>query len=489
MNQKQIDISLVLSNSISTDLENKIRDTLIQAEIELNEFKSIDEFTSWYRNHSYEVCLITDVKSDSEDYLNLKNEFSHLVDILLVEYSDFPPENNVSITFIAEEDEINTEVLRDKAATAIEEVAKMNAVIFNDKSYFQDFEGDSEDGERDVADPSISDDAAHFEAQPQSQPPERFPDDKVKVEPKNENKETDFEPFPESEVKSSFQNNPFPMRLRNLQKLSSGPKMDKYKTIGVWSPLHAVGVTSFAINFSLFLSENKVHTAVLESLTSNYMLKDWLKRYTPLPEKWASLATNLHADEPVGDNEWLYRGVKFYPLSENDVKHVWNANSFVAYHRMTEIYDVTLIDMPTGEMDVFTKEALKYMDELWIVVDNRVQQLNSWKDYIQKIKDTHNISVYLIHNRIIPASMPKVMSDVTGLPMLATFPALSDETEKNYYQTKPLYLLKDVQPILKTHYHQLATHLIGPSFQLQVKKPTLWEQIAQKGKFQNILNG
>lgn len=489
MNQKQIDISLVLSSSITQTLENKIRETLGHADYELNEFKTIADFIEWYKTHPFEVCLITDEKYDSQAYISLKEEYSHLIDILLVEFSDRPPEKNVFIAFIAENNDIDLEVLSKKAQEAMEEVAEMNDKVFNDRSHLHDLDGDSEESDIDIENPSNGDAADNDEVQPPSKPPEPKSDEKIKSESPTENKETPVQNLPENDVKSSFQNNPFPMRLRNIQKSLSGPKMDKYKTIGVWSPLPAIGVTSFIMNFALFLSENKVHTAVLESLTSNHILKDWLSRYSPIPEKWVSLASNLHANEPVGDSEWLYRGVKFFPLSKDDIKQEWNSDSFGAYHRMTEIYDVTLIDMPTGEMNVFTKESLEYMDELWIVVDDRVQQLNSWKEYIKTIKETHQITIYLIHNKIIDASKPNILSEGIGAPMLAAIPALWEETAKNYYQTKPLYLQKGVQSILQAHYHQLATHLIGSSFQLQEKKPTMWEQIAKIGKFQNILNG
>lgn len=149
---------------------------------------------------------------------------------------------------------------------------------------------------------------------------------------------------------------------------------------------------------------------------------------------------------------------------------------------MTEIYDVALVDMPTGEMHEITNESLKYMDELWIIVCDRIQQLRSWKDYIKKIEKTHNIPIHLIHNQMIDESKPDSISKMMELPMLATIPALWEETAKNYYQNKPLYLQKKVQPILEPHYHQLATHLIGSSFKLQDKKPSMWERITKIGR-------
>lgn len=516
MYKSNIEICLVITNEIASKIKEALTNGITGAGYKLNHHESIEEFLTFYEEQHLEVCMITNESIKSGAYKQLKEQYRDLKDYILVEPNvDMDVVGERTIYIDSENGEIDIESLLRFVDSTVEqlEIAMYGGVPEEDvenNEYETDLpiesslDDDEDDDDKVLSAPPVEENVHKDDKV--NEPKESKDDDgpadedfdyelpepksvKEKETPEIEKKEPVADAAPEAEVVTSFQNNPFPMRLRNIQKSLSGPKMDKYKTIGVWSPLPAIGVTSFLINFSLFLSENKVHTAVLESLTSNHILKDWLKRYSPIPERWVSLASNLHASEPVGDSEWLYRGVKFFPLSKDDVKQDWNSDSFGAYHRMTEIYDVTLIDMPTGEMDVFTKESLEYMDELWIVVDDRVQQLNSWKDYIKKIKDTHNISIYLIHNKVIAASKPNVLSEGIGVPMLATIPALWEETAKNYYQNKPLYLQKDVQPKLQTHYHQLATHLIGPSFQLQDKKPTMWEQIAKIGKFQNILNG
>jgi len=42
------------------------------------------------------------------------------------------------------------------------------------------------------------------------------------------------------------------------------------------------------MNFAYFLAENRVYTAVLEGLSNQPVLKNWLKKYTSVPTSWKS---------------------------------------------------------------------------------------------------------------------------------------------------------------------------------------------------------
>lgn len=512
MYKSKIEICMVITNEVATEVKETIVKAIIGERYKVNHYHSIEEFLGWYVKYPLEVCLITNESIASESYQELKKQYQELKDIVLIEPSDEIPtvaEHNVYI------DSKNGEININDLLQAIDFIVEQLEMAMYDGEIGKDYENGM--NEKNLqAESTINIDEVE-KLQPNPSPAGEKRNEKINEskesrdnheksseqlehesvvtivkedvnEQEVEIKEPIDEAALENDVKVSFQNNQFPMRMRNLQKSLSGLEIEKNKTIGVWSPLPAVGVTSFLINFSLFLSENKVHTAVLESLTTDHIIKDWLNRYSSIPDKWVSLANNLHTAEPKGNIEWIYRGVKFFPLHKDDIKQKWNVETFRAYHLMTEIYDVTLVDMPTGEMNVLANESLKYMDELWIIVCDRVQQLNSWKDYIKKIEKTHNIPIHLIHNQMIDVSLPEVISDCMELPMLATIPALWEETAKNYYQKKPLYLQKKVQPILEPHYHQLANHLIGSSFQLQDKKPTVWEQILKITTLHTILN-
>ncbi|PKH11709.1 hypothetical protein [Planomicrobium sp. MB-3u-38] len=506
MYKSKVEICLVITNEVVTEMKETIIEAVVKERYKVNHYHSIEEFLGWYVKYPSEVCLITNEGIASESYRELKKHFQELKDIILIEPRDeisTIAEHNIyidsksgeinidellqTIDFIVEElemamyngeideddeNEMDEKNLQAERSINIDEVDKLqpnptpagekrNEKIHESKEREDNHEKPSEQLEHVSAVETVEEDVNEQEV---------------------EVKEPVDEAAPKNDVKVPFQGDPFPMRMRNLQKSLSGLEMEKNKTIGVWSPLPAVGVTSFLINFSLFLSENKVHTAVLEGLSWKYIINQWLKRHSTIPDKWVSLAHNLNAAEPLGNSEWLYRGVKFFPIHRDDLQRRYTPESIKAYHCMTEIYDVTLVDMPTGEMHEITNESLKYMDELWIIVCDRIQQLRSWKDYIKKIEKTHNIPIHLIHNQMIDESKPDSISKMMELPMLATIPALWEETAKNYYQNKPLYLQKKVQPILEPHYHQLATHLIGSSFKLQDKKTSMWERITKIGR-------
>lgn len=512
MYKSKIEICMVITNEVATEVKETIVKAIVGEGYKVNHYHSIEGFLGWYVKYPLEVCLITNESIASASYQELKKQYQELKDIVLIEPSDeisTLTEHNVyidskngeinindllqAIDFIVEqlemamydgeigeayENEMDEKNLQAESTINIDEVEKLqpnptpagekrNEKINESKESQDNHEKSSEQLEHESAVTIVKEDV---------------------IEQEVEIKEPIDEAALENDVKVSFQNDPFPMRVRSIQKSLSGLEMEKNKTIGVWSPLPAVGVTSFLMNFSLFLSENKVHTAVLEGLSSKHIIKYWLNRYSTIPDKWVSLSNNLHAAEPIGNSEWLYRGVKFFPIQRDDLKRSYNPETLKAYHCMTEIYDVTLVDMPTGAMHEITNESLKYIDELWIIACDRIQQLYGWKDYIKKIEETHDIPIHLIHNQMIDASKPDQISEFMELPMLATIPALFEETAKNYYQKKPLYLQKKVQPILEPHYHQLATHLIGPSFQLQDKKPTVWDQIAKIATFHTNLN-
>ncbi|AUD12322.1 MULTISPECIES: hypothetical protein [unclassified Planococcus (in: firmicutes)] len=503
MAKDQIHVCSVFTTEFPSGMKEQIKRSLFEAGYRLHDFQSIGEFQNWYSDYQTEVCLLLNEEVDSAEYDSLKGEFAELDDFIFVdaqnagrkEWSGTPvlidkKTNELDVDMLIEEikaiipiDE-NEMSLEDENELGVEEDESDAFDSFTEgaPSYSQELNDEPYIGEEPPLSEEEMEDIAR-ESQEQELNEIQQIDD-APADSKAEEVEAVVEHSP-----SASENASYSKRLRSIQKSLTGPQMDEFKTIGVWSPLPAMGVTSFILNFSFFLAENRIHTAVLESLTSNHILKDWLLRYGSVPDKWVSLAENLHADQAIGNSEWVYRGVKFFPLNTKDGKHHWNPDSFDAFYRMTGIYDVTLIDIPTGEMAAFTKESLRYLDELWILVDDRVQQLNSWKGYIKGIKESSGLDVHLIHNKSISASKPGIISEGLGSNLLAEMPPLWEETARNYYQNQPLYFQAGVREKVQKPYHQLARHLIGPSFQLQEKKANWWEQLTKSKGFQKILNG
>lgn len=95
----------------------------------------------------------------------------------------------------------------------------------------------------------------------------------------------------EDESKKAF----YVKRAADIRKeLFSEMKWSQNKTIGVWSPLHRLGTTTFIINFAIYLGRMKVNTTVIESLTKYQMLNTTLTRYKSKPLNWSSYIEALH---------------------------------------------------------------------------------------------------------------------------------------------------------------------------------------------------
>lgn len=258
-------------------------------------------------------------------------------------------------------------------------------------------------------------------------------------------------------------------RSRDLQKqLFINYKRNEHKMIGLWSPVHRTGVTSLTINFAFFLSTQRIYTAVLEGLTEHHMLKDWLLRYTKIPENWVSFSQAIHTDGAAGDSNWTYKDVKFLPLDQSDIKLKWNAASLESYMTTTKVVDVTLVDMPTGKMSDYSLHSLQYLDELWILADDAYQENLSWKSYIEDITKHLKIPKYLIFNKTYEFSQTKRLAKDLSIPLLTSLPAMHQEVMKNYYEASPLISNEDVLNQLADPFTTLAKHLFGKDFEVKM---------------------
>lgn len=273
------------------------------------------------------------------------------------------------------------------------------------------------------------------------------------------------------------------MRTRSLQRnVYTLQKYDENRMVGIWSPLGRMGVTTLATSLAFYLAEQRVYTAVLEGLSNRYILKDWLKQYASEPDQWESLGSVLFRERNPEKNLWSYKKVSFLPMCRGDVQYEWDDLSIEAYMTATKLVDVTLIDLPTGKMQSYTQHSLKYLDELWIVVDDSYLQLSSWKDYISGIKKHFQKPVYLIGNRVESFSRIKKLAEELEIELLTELPAFDSEARKNNYQDKPLYFQTSVQTKLYAPFELLAGHLLGSGFKPYPNRLSFWGQIKNTWK-------
>lgn len=249
---------------------------------------------------------------------------------------------------------------------------------------------------------------------------------------------------------------------RTIQKKLFGrQKVLGHKTIGVWSPVHQTGVTTFIINFALFLGENHVETGVLEGIKEQYVLQYYLNRYSKKPKEWCSYASAIYGDEDPTKAHWEYKNVTFLPLDKVDIHRVWKPKKLETYIQAPDVLDITLVDLPTGKMDEVTIDSLAYLDELWIVVDDSHLDILAFRQYIHDIQELTRVKMYLAFNKEYPFSQVSRIEKDLGYPVIAKFPSLHEEVKRNQYEMKPIYLKAHVKVKLYEGFTQLAIHLWG----------------------------
>lgn len=278
------------------------------------------------------------------------------------------------------------------------------------------------------------------------------------------------------------------------KKLFAKQQWEGHKSIGLWSPLSRMGVTTFAINFSIFLAENRLYAGVLEGLKDEPILKHWVKRYAQLPKDWTSYAKAIHLAPTDSFNaDWTYRNVLYLPLDDDDTELHWDNAKLEVYLSTPTLMDITLIDLPSGEMKDYTYFSLNYIDELWIIVDDTYQEIVAWKNYIHAIQKKFDLKVRLIFNKEYEFSQTSRLSKTLDLEILCQIPSLHKEVMRNYYENQPLLFSEGVREILFEPYAKLTRYLMGSNFNIlttidnrklipQKENDTYWENFMEKIK-------
>lgn len=214
------------------------------------------------------------------------------------------------------------------------------------------------------------------------------------------------------------------------------------QTIGIWSPLSRIGVTTFIINYAIFLQVNKIQTAVIEGMKGKY-LQHIIERYEEKPTNYKSFMEVFHLKDKdilkmdISQIHWYYKGVLWLPIGDNDKNYVWDENFLNVYFQFFRYHDVVLVDLPNGEMQQETLATLKHMDELWIVIDNSVDIL-LWKSYIQRIHKDFAKPIKLLFNRKMSFSKAEDLAKELNFPLITTLPDLTEEHFINQFEAHAL---------------------------------------------------
>ncbi|WP_150150080.1 hypothetical protein [Bacillus swezeyi] len=233
------------------------------------------------------------------------------------------------------------------------------------------------------------------------------------------------------------------------------------KTIGVWSPLHRMGVTTFLLNFAIYMAKNKNETAVIETFNNSQFLKTLINRYTQTPLNWVSYIEALHQKEKEKSPRWTYKNVQWMPLGSQDEK--FNIDQEVLFHffERMKAFDFVFVDMPTGEMKDYTLDVLQHLDEIWVLCDDDYQHLLSWTDYIYSLSNQYDVKMYFIHHKCFPFSLTDSLNQMLCFPILTRIEQLYEECHFNHYAKKPLIEYQAAKDKLQAPFTQLIQHLGG----------------------------
>lgn len=251
------------------------------------------------------------------------------------------------------------------------------------------------------------------------------------------------------------------------------------KTIGVWSPLHRTGVTTFAMNLALYFSQLSIPVAVLEGITKNIKMKSLLYKYNK--KNANAYSYNAYLSNPsIKPKEviWKYQGVHFFPFDERDIRYKWDNERIEGFINGLKFHDVVLVDLPTGEMAPYTLDSLQYIDELWVIINNDVLGIAEWKEYVASVIQP-KVDVKLIFNEEFPFSKPKKVAEAIGFPLITSIPAVHEAVAQNHYEAIPLIEQAGVVEKLESRFLVILEHLVGEEIKIQSKDTTEGKKLNQ----------
>lgn len=250
--------------------------------------------------------------------------------------------------------------------------------------------------------------------------------------------------------------------------------------VGVWSPIHRTGVSTFIESFAFFLSENHYKTVVLESLTKKFKLRQNLLRYTKQPSEWSSLVNAVNGEIEFGKTSWEHEGVYFFPLDSSYKNYTWTEETIAEYYLIEDTVQVQLIDIPSGELLESEETVFAHIDELWIMADDAYHEIATWKNVINEYKEKYQLPMKILFNKTQEHSKPKFVSKELSMPVIETLPDLYKKVTCNYYAKTPLYFAEGIREEYAECFNKLLEYLkYEAAIKQEVPKASLKKKMKQ----------
>lgn len=264
------------------------------------------------------------------------------------------------------------------------------------------------------------------------------------------------------------------------KKAFTGATWDRSKTIGIWSPLAGKGVTTFSINLALYLAKFKVPVAVLEGISKRRQLKLRLQRFSDKPREWQSFAQALFNESVLHEQpKWVSNGVSWVPLNNNECSYEWTYEAVHTYINTIKVYDILLVDLPTGEMSETTTTFLEFIDELWIIADHLYPELMEWHGFMEDLKEK-GIPLYMIFPYTFPFSENYKIADKLGIDILAEMPPFDIQTIQKGYLKDSLLIDHPSFKEMEEGFNNIKEHLNLIEYD---HKDSWWNSIKKKFSF------
>lgn len=240
-------------------------------------------------------------------------------------------------------------------------------------------------------------------------------------------------------------------------------QLKKQMRIGVWSPLHRTGVSTFVQSFAFYLSENGYETVVQESLSKRFNLLHVLLRYTKKPKKWSNRINAINGETAYENARWKYHDVHFLPVDSSYEKYEWTEETIHEFYTIHPNVQIQLIDIPSGELIESEETVFKHIDELWIIADDAYHEIATWKNVIKGYSKKYKLPIKVIFNKAQEHSQPKMVEDELELPIIAVLPDMHVHVTRNYYLQKPFYFMDGIKEVYAESFHYLLERIKSES--------------------------
>lgn len=252
----------------------------------------------------------------------------------------------------------------------------------------------------------------------------------------------------------------------------------KNKSIGVWSPIQGIGVTTFVMNFAFHIGQRQLPISVMEALKEHPVMYRELERISArkkiFPKNWLSYVAYINQRKEMDTNDPSliktavidYKGVYWFPLGKGVDDYRNSLIDDIPYYvSFCHPKEVVLIDLPNGEFKRDTRKLIKGLDELWVLLDGSTDIIFSYINYLEQLQtDNPNLSISLILLDYFPYISKRLIKKTFEFPIITVLPDLNNEVRKNKYEHTSIIENKKTEILLRKPFSKIGKYIYSDSY-------------------------